>query len=495
MRIAVLQFSHETVTFLPNDTGIEEFTYPGSPCRDEALLGTPSSAYIAGFVQCAREYPDVELVGIESPLWPKTGTGSGWVTNEAFEHFVGAMVRDLQARGPFDGVYLAVHGAMAVRGVPRPEAELARRVRAVVGPDAYLAATFDPHGNEDEAFLESADLAFCVKYYPHYDMHLQGERAARTLVRAVRGHYRPAAACIKVPILTPTVVQWTGASPWMDVVQRALVWEARKPDTYVNVFFGFPWADTPDGGMTVQVFTNGDQALADSVAQDMAATIWRQREALVAAAAVHPIGEGTRLALASVALGVKPVVLADHSDRSGYATWVLQELLAQGVQRTLVASVADGTLVDRLIAGGVQPGDTFAHDVGGRFDASAGAPVHLQGTVVGVGDTPPGSGGRGKFIAVDIGRGNVVVVTAFLMQVIEPEMLVRMGLRLEDFDIFAIKSRVHFRRGFHDSGFSPCILLVEPDQPFAGTTRLDALPYEHLQLRDFYPYGRDTFTP
>ena len=73
----------------------------------------------------------------------------------------------LRAQGPFDGVYLALHGAMAVRGVARPEAELARRVREVVGPDAFLAATFDPHGNEDAEFLRHADLAFTFKYYPH----------------------------------------------------------------------------------------------------------------------------------------------------------------------------------------------------------------------------------------------------------------------------------------------------------------------------------------
>ena len=150
------------------------------------------------------------------------------------------MIAQLTAEGPFDGVYLCVHGAMAARGVPRPEAELARRVRDVVGPRAFLAGTFDPHGNEDEEFLRHADLAFCGKYFPHYDSHLQGERAARMLVRAIRGDYRPATATVKVPIISPTVVQWTGASPWMDLVQRALTWEAREPDVYVNVFFGFP---------------------------------------------------------------------------------------------------------------------------------------------------------------------------------------------------------------------------------------------------------------
>ena len=54
---------------------------------------------------------------------------------------------------PVDGVYLALHGAMAVRNVPRPEAEIARRFREVVGPDVPIVGSFDLHANEDEQFL------------------------------------------------------------------------------------------------------------------------------------------------------------------------------------------------------------------------------------------------------------------------------------------------------------------------------------------------------
>jgi microcystin degradation protein MlrC len=279
MRIAVLQFSHETVSFLGNDTTLEDFIYPGSPAAGEALLGSNPRSYMGGFVKMAREFDRVELVGIESPLWPRTGTGSGWITNDAYETFVGKMLAGLRAQGgldgAFDGVYLCLHGAMAVRGVMRPEADLARRVREVVGAKAFIAATFDLHGNEDEEFLKHADMAFAVKYFPHYDDYLQGERAARTLVRAIRGDYKPAHATVKVPIISPTVVQWTGASPWMDLVQRALVWEATEPDVYVNAFFGFPFADVPDVGMTFQVLTNGKPELAAKICRDMAATAWR----------------------------------------------------------------------------------------------------------------------------------------------------------------------------------------------------------------------------
>src|SRR5262249_2711499 len=340
IRIAVLNFVHETVTFLPNDTTLEDFVYDGSPARGEALLTWEPRSYMGGFVKVAREHVGVELVGLESPLWPRTGTGSGWITTEAYEHFLGRMLAELEAGGTWHGVYLALHGAIGVRAVARPEAEIARRVPEGVGPDAFIVCPFDPHATADAEFLRQAALAFCAKYFPHYDSRLQGERAARTLIRAIRGDYTPATATVKVPILTATVLQWTGASPWMDLVQRALTWEAREPDLYANVFFGFPFADVPDVGMTVQVMTNGKPELARKAADDIAAWAWRRREALLKTATVHPIPDGVRLSKEAVARGDWPVVLADHSDRSGSATWVLQQVIAQDLSDVLLATIA-----------------------------------------------------------------------------------------------------------------------------------------------------------
>src|SRR2546428_2131117 len=313
IRIAVLNFVHETVTFLPNNTTLDDFVHDGSPASGEALLAWEPRSYMGGFVKVAREHAGVELVGTESPLWPRTGTGSGWITREAYEHFLGRMIAELERGGRWHGVYLALHGAMGVRGVARPEADIARGVREVVGRDAFIAGTFDPHGNEDAEFLRQADFAFCAKYFPHYDSRLQGERAARMLIRAICGDYTPVSATVKVPILTATVLQWTDASPWMYLVQRALVWEAREPDLYMNVFFGFPFADVPDVGMTVQAMTNGKPALARKAADDVATWAWRRREALLKTATVHPIPHGVKLAREAVARGAWPVVLADHS--------------------------------------------------------------------------------------------------------------------------------------------------------------------------------------
>ena len=488
MRIAVLHFSHETVTFLENDTTLQDFIYPGSPAKGDALLGFDPKSYMGGFVKVAREFDRVELVGIESPLWPKTGTGSGWVTRDAYETFVGKMIAEIKADKPFDGVYLCVHGAMAVRGVSRPEAELARRVRDAVGPKALIAATFDLHGNQDDEFLRHADLAFAVKYFPHYDSYLQGERAARTLLRAIRGDYKPAHVTLKVPIISPTVVQWTGASPWSDLVQRALVWEAREPDVYVNVFFGFPFADVPEVGMTVQVLTNGNSELAAKISRDMAAAAWRQREALLNSTRVHTIPEGVALAKAAVARGETPVVLADHSDRSGYATWLLKEIIAQDLSNTLIATIADANATARLKAAGAKAGDAVDIAIGGLADQSAGEPVRIQGTILNVAE------GYGQVWAtIKFGRDNVLILSSYLVQVVEPFSLKALGLDIAAFQVMAIKSRVHFRRGFHDNGFAKTVLLVEPTEPFLGTVRLDKLPYENVDLKQYYPYGNPAF--
>ncbi|MEH2561916.1 M81 family metallopeptidase [Bradyrhizobium sp. AZCC 2289] len=488
IRIAVLHFSHETVTFLKNDTTLDDFIYPGSPASGEALLGSYPKSYMGGFVKLAREFDGVELVGIESPLWPRTGTGSGWITEQAFETFVARMIAGIKTDGPFDGVYLCLHGAMAVRGVPRPEAELARRVREAVGPKAFIAATFDLHGNEDEAFLQHADMAFTVKYFPHYDEYLQGERAARMLVRAIRGDYKPAHVTIRVPVISPTVLQWTGALPWMDLVQRALVWEAREPDVYVNVFFGFPFADVPDVGMTVQALTNGNPELAERIGRDLSNAIWRQREALLTSTKIHTIADGVTLAKLAVASGNTPVVLADHSDRSGYATWLLREIVAQDLSNTLIATIADAKATTALKAMGAKAGDSFDMEIGGFADESAGDPVRIQGTIMNAVE------GYGQFwVCVRFGRNNVLILTTYLMQIMEPFSLKALGLDISAFEVMAIKSRVHFRRGFDDNGFARTILLVEPEQPFLGTTRLDKLAYEHVDLTQYYPYGDPAF--
>jgi len=114
--------------------------------------------------------------------------------------------------------------------------------------------------------------------------------------------------------------------------------------------------------------------------------------------------------------------------------------------------------------------------------------VRIKGTILNA------SEGYGQFwVTIKFGHNNVLMLSTYLAQIMEPSSLKAIGLDAGTFDVIAIKSRVHFRRGFHDSGFAKTILLVEPVEPFLGTVRLDGLKYENVDLKKFYPYGNPSF--
>jgi microcystin degradation protein MlrC len=482
-RVAVARFSHETCTFCPGgDTEVEDWLRTGEPQRGEELL-RDGGAYVRGFVAGARDQGDMELIGLESPRGVWGGSSRSWNTEATFDHFVGRMLDDLRAALPVDGVFLALHGAMAVRGIERPEAEVARRFREVVGPDVPIVATFDLHGNEDDAFLRWADGAFVTKRFPHYDAHRQGERAARYLHRVMRGDYSPATATRKPPILTATVLQWTGASPVMDIMERARRWEDREPGAFVSVFLGFPWSDVPNLGVTVHVMTNADQVLADRIADDMADYIWRVRADWAHGEFPGP-AEAVRQAREAIAAGATPVVLADYWDRPGDATWTLRALMEQGVERVLYAALTAEPTLDRIWDADLQPGDPFDDLVGGYTGEQAGDPVRITGTLRWRG----ARFGYDRVAVIDYGQGSSLILVPAYQQVTTLEPLRFAGMDPDEYEVFVLKTRVHFRRGFDETGYAPTILIVDAPGDWFGTTRLDALEYRNVDIRRFYPF-------
>lgn len=485
LRIAVAKFQHETCTFCPGgDTEIEDWTRHSEALDGEALLD--SGDYIRGFVDRAREFGDVELVPLTSPVGVFGGSSRSWNTRETFDHFLDAMLADLAQEAPVDGVFLALHGAMAVREVPRPEAEIARRFREAVGPNVPIAGTFDLHGNEDAEFLQWADFAFVTKRYPHYDAYIQGERAARALRLAATGRYRSTTATRKPGIITATVLQWTGQSPSMDIMERARRWEARVPDAYVSVFYGYPWSDVPDVGATIHVMTNGDEALANEIADDMNDFFWRVREDFAVGGYPGP-REAARIVSDAVARGMIPVAVGDHSDRPGDATHILEAFQAEGIARVLYGTITSPSTLDSLEAEGAQAGDPFAGQIGG-FTPSGGTPARIEGRLDYFGE----GFGYDRIAIVRFGDGNAVVITPAYEQVLYPEAFRIGSLDPGEFDVFVVKSRVHFRRGFDETGYARTIVVVEAPEPFVGTTLLDALPYENVDLSRLYPYGTPT---
>lgn len=478
IRIAVTRFSHETCTFCPNPTTIEDWEYYGPPTRD---ILTSNRGYVGGFKTMCEEFGGIELVGILSPWGARGGSSGSWITRAAFDKYTGLIANDLNQAGPFDGVFLSLHGAMAVTDVPKAEAEIVRRVRKAVG-DIPIMVTLDLHANEDHELSDAADAVFIVKRYPHYDATLQGERAARVMIKTIRGNYKPTMATRKPGVITPSVFQGTGVSPAMDIMERARRWECRYSDVYVSVAFGFAYADVPEVGATVMVMTNNDQELADKIADDMSNYIWRMRKEF-AGKKLPKTKEGVALAIASAEAGKTPVVIADHSDRTGGSTHILEELIKQGARNFCIATLRDEKAIQRLKST-AKVGDSVSINVGGYSDKFAGNAVRIDGKLAFLGDYQ-----RDGAAVLSFGDNNHVILTQHLKQVTNTTIFAPLGIDFGTLDIIVLKSRVHFRRGYHETGIVRAIFEV--DAPGWGPADLTTLPYKNIP-KDIYPvYRRD----
>jgi len=82
------------------------------------------------------------------------------------------------------------------------------------------------------------------------------------------------------------------------------------------------------------------------------------------------------------------------------------------------------------------------------------------------------------------GDNNRVILTPTLNQVRTRDIFDELGIDIEKTDIVSLKSRVHFRRGFHETGLAGAIFEV--DAPGWGPADLTMLPYENIP-KNLYP--------
>jgi microcystin degradation protein MlrC len=300
------------------------------------------------------------------------------------------------------------------------------------------------------------------------------------MMRTVKGTYKPTMATRKPGVLTPSVYQGTGTSPAMEIMERARIWEERTKDAYVSVAFGFAYADVPDIGATVMVVTNNDPKLAAAIADDMSGFIWSRREAF-AGKKLPKTQEGVAEAIAAQLAGKTPVVIADHSDRTGNSTWILEELMRQRASDFTIASIGDEKAIAD-IQSKAKVGDRVKVQVGGWADQYAGKPQTIEGTVERLG---PIAGFKSGAVLL-FGTNNRVVLTPELHQVTTPAIFDRLNIDISK-QIVVLKSRVHFWRGFVEDGLAKAVVVI--DAPGLGPADVTTIPYKNAP-KDLYTLVR-----
>ncbi len=482
-KLVVAMMMHETNTFSPVPTPLASFRPLSGAAAIEEFRDT--NTQLGGFLHVAREIGAEITVPVAAGAHP-----SGSVERAAYEEMCDAIVGAI--RGGCDAAFLALHGAMVAEHLDDGEGELLRRVRAVA-PRLPIAVGLDFHAHLTAPMVEHATVIAGYRTYPHVDMGETGQRAARTLVRALEGEVAPVMVWGSRPMMTSTLVHTPSRQPMKDVMDMAIAAEASGAVLNASVFGGFPHADIPHLSCSAVIVcdrrTDEGRALLDRLL-DMA---WARREAFLYKGA--PLA--TQIAQART-LGEGPIVLVDHGDNTASGGTqdvmsVIEEAMRQGLDDVVAGPICDPASVGRILAAGTAAGVTLP--LGGKVDMPQinleGRPLTVTGKVTRITEGefvvtgPMATGTRvrmGKTAVLDTGPMQIVVSEG-RSEPFDLGVFTHCGIDPRRKRYVLIKSRQHFRAAFEP--IARHIVLCDGEGVTSSDLRL--FRYKHRR-RPLYPF-------
>jgi microcystin degradation protein MlrC len=470
MRVFSGSLATETNTFGPMPTGLASFKdrgyYPAGQHPNQITLfsGPLWAARLRG-----KDAGWTLIEGMVAGAQP-----SGITTRHAYETLRDELLADLKGALPVDMVVLGLHGAMVADGYDDCEGDLLERVRAIVGPGVVVGAELDPHNHLTPAMVDSADLLISFKEYPHTDVLERGLELVDLCAAMVAKKIQPVHAVVDCEMI---VTMHTSRQPARGFVDKLQSLEGKGGVLSISVSHGFSWGDVPEMGTKLIVYTDGDQALADRLARELADELIAMRDGLT----VDYPGIDASLDQA-LAFDGGPVVLADGADNPGGgaasdSTFILRRMVERGIRNAALGPLWDPIAVRIAFEAG--QGARLAMRLGGKISPLSGDPIDLMCTVkalhadmvmTGLANAPTPLGD----CALLESDGIEIVLITLRNQAMGTDMFTQIGCDLAAKKIIVVKSSQHFYASFSKVAKH----VIYAGAPGAVTLDLKTLPYQ-----------------
>lgn len=483
MHILVAGFQHETNTFAPSKAAYENFVrgegFPAMVRGDDMLALREVNIPAGGFINAALAQGHT----VRTVIWAGASP-SAHVTRDAYERIAGEIV-DAARAGGFDAIYLDLHGAMVAEHLDDGEGELLARVRALVGPGLPVVASLDLHANVTAQMLREADALAAFRTYPHVDMAVTGEHAARLLAARVAAGGKWVRAERRLPFLIPINGMCTMLQPSQGVYQELERLEQTPGVSSISFAPGFPAADFPECGPVVWAYGTD----ADAVERVTEALYQRvlELEPQWSPDFLAP-ADAVKRAQALAAGASRPVVIADTQDNPGAGgdantTGMLRALVEANAQNAALGLFYDPEAVRQATAAGI--GNKVRLRLGGQSGVAGDAPFEGEFVVETLSpgklrfDGPMMNGMDVDLEAVaGLRLGGVrVVVSATKTQMLDRNLFRVGGVQPEEMAILVVKSSVHFRADFQP--IAQDVLVAKAPGPMQADPA--DLPWTRLQ--------------
>ncbi len=484
MRLAVIHIGQETNDFNPILTTLRDFESFGIYEGAEMFTKLRGLGQVGGHLAAVEESGRKDIESI--PIIRAWASAGGRISTQARRFFEEKIRAGLKAAGKIDGLALQLHGAAAAEGMDDVEGAQLALCREILGPHIPIVLSLDHHANITQQMVDLSTAIVGHRTQPH-DPFDTGKIGGALLIRIVAGEVKPVMAWRKLRLISHQEQFLTSQGPMKIWFDRARAMEADKRVLQASNYPMQPWLDVAEGGWATIVVTDGDRALAEKLADELADLAWSMRDEFQKKDAVS-IDDAVRMADVAKT-GV--VVLSDTGDTvfggaAGDSNLILEAILRLGIKSKAIIPMIAPETVDRLIAAG--KGATVTLPLGGHAATAFFKPLQVTGTVRAIG------GGMVKLAdhhqhEIDMGKTVVFEVGPVTLLITElrgvagnlPEVYRALGVEPRDYKMAVLKTASNFQ---YFASISSQVIRVDTTGP--GQSDVFGLPWTRIP-RPVYP--------
>ena len=436
---------------------------------------------VDGAIQLLESADGVTLV---PGMGAKCITSSGVIDGDDWTKLSQQWLSAVSDAGQVDGVYFALHGAMAAENELDPEGYLLQEARAILGEDIPIVTSLDLHGILTDRMIEHNNAIVLYHTYPHIDHKSTAQRACNILLRLIAGEINPVMARVKIPALVRGDELITETGAFGECIKLAKQIEESDEGLAAGMLIGNPFTDVPELRTNSLVVMDGDTELASSYAREMAELFWHHHENMQVP--LTPLSEAIRSAKeVSGTVIFKDAADATSSGASGDSNSILEEMIAQDYAGNTLLPIVDPKAVDDAFNAGI--GSTIDVTLGGQLDKVRYTPVSATATVHMLTDGQfesetfrlPWNAGRTALLKFD---NYTVIATSRAVSLFDRALFYAHGQDPKRFDAVVVKSPHCEPHMFADWAE----LVIDVDAP--GSTSADVRQLGHtICARPIWP--------
>lgn len=381
-RVLIAAMHHESNSFNPITAGEEDFRVIYG---DDIFANLRANDSVTGIITTLQQAGYEVVPTVSARAVPNGEVDYAFYSRIKAEIIERAKVAQQQA--PIDAITLSLHGSMRVREQGEAEGYFLEELRSLF-PDIPIFASLDMHTTMTQRMHDNCDGFVGYKCAPHTDCSETGQHAARMTIAALENGTVAKSAWVKVPIMIAGEQSATAVEPMVGLIGALRAVERKDQIMAASYLMGFPWADNADSAIAVYVVADGDLALAEREAVELAQLIWSKKDEFEFLTETYHEREALDAAFAAIKEGQLPVYVSDSGDNptagsSSDCTGFLQLLMADPRTGTLSTPVIYGGIYDPVATKQCEGrvGQEITLTFGAKFDTVTSAPITATGVV------------------------------------------------------------------------------------------------------------------